>query len=181
MTASQGRTGDNNAMKLLADFAPVAAECRPRVNAPVEEPFAIANTSPARLYRRRWGLPRRRTPTSVPRSEGRRRSMSGETEPGPLGRSGEADVRRPIAIAILSYDRPHYLTQVLDSLAPQLSEFDQVCLFQDGAWNPHSGITKTDPEFIEECCMRFSAIIPQGMKRPMRFFSKTISYCRSII
>jgi GT2 family glycosyltransferase len=88
--------------------------------------------------------------------------MSSEIESRPSGRSGETYVRRPIAIAVLSYDRPHYLTQVLDSLAPQLSELDQVYLFQDGAWNPHSGITKTDPEFIEECCMQFSRIIPQG-------------------
>jgi hypothetical protein len=86
--------------------------------------------------------------------------MSSETESRPLGPSSETDVRRPIAIAILSYDRPHYLTQVLDSLAPQLSEFDQVYLFQDAAWNPHSGTTKTDPELIEECCMHFSRIIP---------------------
>jgi hypothetical protein len=88
--------------------------------------------------------------------------MSGETEPRPSRPSSETDDRRPLAIAILSYDRPHYLTQVLDSLAPQLGELDQVYLFQDGAWNPHSGITKTDHELIEECCMRFSRIIPQG-------------------
>jgi len=72
-----------------------------------------------------------------------------------LSQSSETYVRHPIAIAILGYDRPHYLTQVLDSLAPQLGELDQVYLFQDGAWNPHSGITKTDPEVIEECCMVF--------------------------
>ena len=94
----------------------------------------------------------------VSRSEGRRRSMSSGAESRPLSQSSETYVRHPIAIAILGYDRPHYLTQVLDSLAPQLSELDQVYLFQDGAWNPHSGITKTDPELIEECCMVFSRI-----------------------
>jgi hypothetical protein len=71
-------------------------------------------------------------------------------------------VRRPITIAILSYDRPHYLTQVLDSVAPQLIPRDRVYLFQDGAWNPHSGATKTDQKLIEECCMHFSRIITQG-------------------
>ena len=115
-------------------------------------------------------------------------------------------MRRPITIAILSYDRPHYLTQVLDSLAPQLNPLDQVYLFQDGAWNPHSGATKTDQKLIEECCMHFSRIIPEGKiiqsqtnlgiagnyrradesvfvenEAPMRFFSKTISFSRPII
>jgi GR25 family glycosyltransferase involved in LPS biosynthesis len=71
-------------------------------------------------------------------------------------------VRRPITIAILSYDRPHYLTQVLDSLAPQLNPLDRVYLFQDGAWNPHSGATKTDQKLIDECGMHFSRIIPKG-------------------
>ena len=88
--------------------------------------------------------------------------MSSETESRPSRPSSETDDRRPLAIAILSYDRPHYLTQVLDSLAPQLGELDQVYLFQDGVWNPHSGITKTDHELIEECCVVFSRIIPQG-------------------
>jgi len=37
-----------------------------------------------------------------------------------------------------------------------------VYLFQDGAWNPHSGITKTDRKLTEECCGHFSKIIPQG-------------------
>jgi GT2 family glycosyltransferase len=35
-------------------------------------------------------------------------------------------------------------------------------LFQDGAWNPHSGATKTDQKLIDECGMHFSRIIPKG-------------------
>lgn len=88
--------------------------------------------------------------------------MAGETQSRLSVRSAEDYVRRPITIAILSYDRPRYLTQVLDSLAPQLIPIDQVYLFQDGVWNPHSGITKTDHKLIEECCMHFSRIVPQG-------------------
>jgi GT2 family glycosyltransferase len=86
--------------------------------------------------------------------------MSNETWSTPSGPSG--DVRRPIDIAILSYDRPGYLAQVLVSLAPQLTPLDRVYLLQDGAWNPHSGIAKTDHKLIEECLALFSRIIPQG-------------------
>ena len=88
--------------------------------------------------------------------------MSNETQSTPSGLSGEPYLRRPIDIAILSYDRPGYLAQVLDSLAPQLTSLDRVYLLQDGAWNPHSGIVKTDHTLIEECLALFSRMIPHG-------------------
>ncbi len=87
----------------------------------------------------------------------------------PKSQSGEPYLRRPIDIAILSFDRPQYLIQVLDSLAPQLTPLDRVCLFQDGAWNPHSGIAKADHKLIEDCLALFSRIIPQGKIIPSAF------------
>jgi len=70
--------------------------------------------------------------------------------------------RAPLHIAILSFNRPHYLGEVLSSLVPQLSRKDKVYLFQDGGWNPHSGTQKAPSSVIEECFRVFSKTIPQG-------------------
>ena len=68
----------------------------------------------------------------------------------------------PISIAILSFNRPHYLREVLKSLRPQISRRDEIVLFQDGAENPHSGRVKASQEDIRACVDLFMAIVPWG-------------------
>jgi hypothetical protein len=68
----------------------------------------------------------------------------------------------PVPIAILSFNRPHYLRAVLHSLRGQISEQDEVFLFQDGAVNPWSGRVKAAPESIRACIHAFQELIPQG-------------------
>jgi len=69
----------------------------------------------------------------------------------------------PLQIAILSFDRPHYLKQVLRSLRPQLNLNDTIFLFQDGAWNPHSRQIKGGAAAIGKCVALFRSIIPWGI------------------
>ena len=80
------------------------------------------------------------------------------------GRKSHSRSREPIGfpIAILSFDRPHYLRQVLCSLRPQISSLDRVVLFQDGSWNSWSGRSKGDVDRIERCVSIFREIIPWG-------------------
>ena len=63
-------------------------------------------------------------------------------------------------IAILSFDRPGYLAQVLSSLKPQLVPGQRVILFQDGAWNSWSERWKGDPAAVAACIARFHATLP---------------------
>ncbi|UCI17805.1 hypothetical protein FJ970_22225 [Mesorhizobium sp. B2-1-8] len=81
-----------------------------------------------------------------------------------LWRSGEARPARPVGfpIAILSFDRPGYLREVLYSLRPQIAERDRVVLFQDGGWNRWSGRQKGNAELIAQCVAAFRRIIPWG-------------------
>ena len=65
-------------------------------------------------------------------------------------------------IAILSFNRPHYLREVLSSLRVQVSERDEIALLQDGAVNPWSGKVKASQESIEECVGLFRSMIPWG-------------------
>lgn len=67
-----------------------------------------------------------------------------------------------IPIAILSFDRPNYLRQVLVSLRRQIDARDEIILFQDGAFNPISGRWKSDSGRIEACRAVFREIIPWG-------------------
>lgn len=73
-------------------------------------------------------------------------------------RSGDA----PMHIAILSFNRPHYLQKVLDSLRVQVCERDEIALLQDGAVNPWSGQVKASQESIQECIDLFRRTIPWG-------------------
>jgi hypothetical protein len=68
-----------------------------------------------------------------------------------------------LPIAILSFDRPHYLQQVLLSLQPQVDRQDCIILFQDGAWNPFSRQFKANPDAIAECIRLFRTIFPSGI------------------
>jgi hypothetical protein len=70
--------------------------------------------------------------------------------------------RRSLYIAVLSFNRPSYLSEVLTSLAPQLSPNDHCYLFQDGGWNPHSRIHRGAESVISECSETFARLIPSG-------------------
>ncbi|RAI45147.1 glycosyltransferase family A protein [Rhodoplanes roseus] len=70
--------------------------------------------------------------------------------------------REPLPIAILSFDRPTYLRSTLLSLRRQTTPADPVLLFQDGAFNPHSGRLKGDQTRIEACVALFREIFPWG-------------------
>jgi hypothetical protein len=65
-------------------------------------------------------------------------------------------------IAILSFDRPDYLREVLTSLRVQVDQHDRIMMFQDGAWNPYSARKKADPAKIEACIELFRNIVPWG-------------------
>jgi hypothetical protein len=69
-------------------------------------------------------------------------------------------VRRPLTIALLSFDRPDYLRRVVHSLVKQLVPGDEVFLFQDGGWNPFSGNRKASEGVIDACVRVFSS--PSG-------------------
>ena len=69
----------------------------------------------------------------------------------------------PLPIAIISFDRPEYLKQVLASLRPQVDRRYPIFLFQDGGWNPHSRQTRCNPDAIAKCIALFRKIIPWGI------------------
>lgn len=70
-----------------------------------------------------------------------------------------------LPILILSFNRPRYLQQVLDSLKSQesidLSE-RRVALFQDGSWSPSLKKHHTDQSLISENISLFKAQFPHG-------------------
>ena len=66
-------------------------------------------------------------------------------------------------IAILSFDRPRYLREVLLSLRPQVDRRDRIVLFQDGAWNTYSGQPRARPDNIAACILLFQRILPWGI------------------
>jgi hypothetical protein len=68
-------------------------------------------------------------------------------------------------IAIIAFDRPHYLTPVLESLLAQRDggfRQHRVLLFQDGARNRYSGAWRGDPAAVAESIARFRALVPWG-------------------
>lgn len=66
-------------------------------------------------------------------------------------------------IAIISFNRPHYLAQVLDSLLAQTAlGHRQVLLFQDNSVSPHSGLRYAADEQIAECIQLFRERFPVG-------------------
>lgn len=74
--------------------------------------------------------------------------------------------RERCPIAILSYDRPHYLEQVLQSLRPQVDRQDHILLFQDGGQNAYGAQRNADPEAIAACVRLFRTILPWGTVMP---------------
>lgn len=68
-------------------------------------------------------------------------------------------------IAVMSFNRPDYLRQVLLSLAQQKGaeiEAREVFLFQDGWRNPHSGRVCAESSQIEACIAIFREVFPRG-------------------
>jgi hypothetical protein len=65
-------------------------------------------------------------------------------------------------IAVMSFDRPDYLRQVLATLKVQVPAVspDRVCLFQDG--NRVAGTPVTDDRLIEKCVAEFQEAFPQS-------------------
>jgi hypothetical protein len=70
--------------------------------------------------------------------------------------------RARFPIAILSFDRPDYLQQMLSSLRRQVNRRDEIILFQDGAWNAYSRQQKATPRAIDACIRTFRRFIPWG-------------------
>lgn len=67
-------------------------------------------------------------------------------------------------IAVLSFNRPHYLTAVLDSLAAQVDLGNrQVCLFQDNAVSPHTQTRYAEDKDIAACIDIFREKFPSGI------------------
>ena len=67
-------------------------------------------------------------------------------------------------VIVLSFNRPHYLQPVLESLRKQHPEIDEnrVHLFQDGAVNAYSGIRKAEDREIADCVALFLDLFPHG-------------------
>ncbi len=67
-------------------------------------------------------------------------------------------------IIILSFNRPHYLRQVLKSLAGQVPKIDghRAHLFQDGAVNAYSGNVYAEQRDINKCMRMFRRRFPDG-------------------
>lgn len=62
-----------------------------------------------------------------------------------------------LGVAIFSFDRPDYFSQMMNSLEVQTDLEDIVFyLFQDGAINKFSGILRGDPDRINQCLERFN-------------------------
>ncbi|HEX3652896.1 MAG TPA: glycosyltransferase family A protein [Rhizomicrobium sp.] len=74
-----------------------------------------------------------------------------------------APANAPVPVAILSFNRPHYLSQVLDSLLAQTNLRNRpVLLFQDSAVSPITGKRFARDEEIEACVTLFREKFPAG-------------------
>src|SRR5262245_31156811 len=72
-----------------------------------------------------------------------------------------SDVRLPILV--LSFNRPHYLSPVLEALAAQAGlAAERVHLFQDGAVNAYSGRVAARREDVDACVALFRRRFPGG-------------------
>ena len=65
-------------------------------------------------------------------------------------------------IAVLSFDRPDYLTEVLESLRKQVSDDVRITLFQDGHIDPFTGKAVASPENTRACASIFRRLFPAG-------------------
>ena len=66
------------------------------------------------------------------------------------------------AVAILSFNRPHYLKQVVDSLLKQTQKDFDYWLFQDGTINQFSWRMTANQKDIDTCINIFKEAFPKG-------------------
>jgi hypothetical protein len=73
------------------------------------------------------------------------------------------DAVKKFPIAIMSFDRPHYLKAVLHSLRAQTIPIntEEIFLFQDG-YHSKTGRDLTNPKLVEHCINLFETIFPGG-------------------
>jgi 2-polyprenyl-3-methyl-5-hydroxy-6-metoxy-1,4-benzoquinol methylase len=69
-----------------------------------------------------------------------------------------------LPIAILSFNRPEYLTTTLSSLQTQTKPLGdrQIALFQDGSWSPSMNKHHCDPAMCRQCVDIFRQQFPNG-------------------
>jgi len=77
----------------------------------------------------------------------------------------EMSIARPWPIAVMSFNRPNYLSQVLQSVVEQ--EVDNISehpiyLFQDGGYNKASNTERAAQSDIDACIELFKKMIPWG-------------------
>ena len=70
----------------------------------------------------------------------------------------------PWPIAIMSFNRPDYLAQLIDPLMAQRGGVAgrRIALFQDGFWSPTMNARHADPALIRRCVDVFCDRVPQG-------------------
>jgi|2_EtaG_2_1085320.scaffolds.fasta_scaffold06021_2 glycosyltransferase involved in cell wall biosynthesis len=66
------------------------------------------------------------------------------------------------AVVILSFNRPHYLKQVVDSLLKQTQKDFDYWLFQDGIVNKFSWRVSANQEDVDKCIEIFTDAFPSG-------------------
>ncbi|HSC18711.1 MAG TPA: glycosyltransferase family A protein [Rhizomicrobium sp.] len=95
------------------------------------------------------------------------RNLMEQLRPHARPRRGATEAAANNPIAILSFNRPHYLSQVLDSLLAQTALGDRaVLLFQDNAVSPFTGKRFAQDEDIEACVDLFREKFPTGTVVP---------------
>ncbi|MFC1665202.1 hypothetical protein ACFL17_06190 [Pseudomonadota bacterium] len=66
-------------------------------------------------------------------------------------------------VVLISFDRPHYLQQVLEGFTAQRALVpERVHLFQDGAVNAYSGRVAAEQADIDACIALFRHLVPRG-------------------
>lgn len=68
----------------------------------------------------------------------------------------------PMQVALLSFNRPDYLKQVVDSIKKQTYTDYKICLFQDGAINKYSWRRCANQDEITQCVEIFKEAFPDS-------------------
>tara|TARA_Y100000310_G_scaffold139277_1_gene138574 strand:+ start:2157 stop:3005 length:849 start_codon:yes stop_codon:yes gene_type:complete len=66
------------------------------------------------------------------------------------------------SVALVSFNRPHYLQQVIDSIKKQTYDDYEIYLFQDGAINKYSWRKAANQNDIDECIRIFKNAFPDS-------------------
>ena len=83
-------------------------------------------------------------------------------------------------LCILSFNRPHYLRPVLETLARQVGGLAgrQIHFFQDGAVNAYSGVRYAIDEEIGECLRLREELLPESV---LHFSEANLGICESFL